>query len=186
MYSNLNWEKATEKLISAVHVAFATRYIQRTKIGLIGHQAPGFVDFHPNPFEMSKQLGCILQHVGMTEYVSTALHLVSEDEVSADIDHVVNTLKLPFKSVSTGFGVEKSDLPQASRHYLALRRLIEENNFDSLAIRCWPELPGPQVYQEFLSYSRFQGTTRSRTFKLQVLRFIRNITFKLKFLIKIV
>ena len=33
----------------------------------------------------------------------------------------------------------------ASRHYLAMKRLIEDNSFDGLAIRCWPELPGPQV-----------------------------------------
>ena len=145
VYSNLDWEKASEKLISAVHVAFATRYISKTKIGLIGHQAPGFLDFYPNPFEMSKQLGSILQHVGMTEYISTALHLISDEEVSADIDYVVNNLKLPFKSLSTGFGVEQSELSQSSRHYLALRHFIQENNFDSLAIRCWPELPGPQV-----------------------------------------
>ncbi|XP_023338629.1 uncharacterized protein LOC111709235 isoform X2 [Eurytemora carolleeae] len=149
VYSNLDWEKASEKLISAVHVAFATRYISKTKIGLIGHQAPGFLDFYPNPFEMSKQLGSILQHVGMTEYISTALHLISDEEVSADIDYIINNLKLPFKSLATGFGVEQSELSQSSRHYLALRRFIQENNFDSLAIRCWPELPGPQGLEQW-------------------------------------
>jgi hypothetical protein len=31
-----------------------------------------------------------------------------------------------------------------------MKRLIEENNFDGLAIRCWPELPGPQVKKSCL------------------------------------
>jgi hypothetical protein len=52
--------------------------------------------------------------------------------------------------VLTGFGTEVTDLPLASRHYLAMKRLIEENNFDGLAIRCWPELPGPQVKKSCL------------------------------------
>ena len=41
------------------------------------------------------------------------------------------------------YGVERAELPGASRHYLAMRRLIESCSLDSLAIRCWPELPGP-------------------------------------------
>ena len=55
VYANLDWDKAKSKLVTAIRVAFATRYIQRTKVTLIGYQAPGFVDFHPNPFEMSRR-----------------------------------------------------------------------------------------------------------------------------------
>ena len=145
VYCNLDWTAARDQLLSAVHVAFATRYIRRTKVALVGHQAPGFIDFHPNPFQLSEQFGSILQHVGMTEYIATALETVQDHEVKADVDHVINNLKLPFKDVSTGFGTEPADLPLASRHYLAMKKLIQENNFEALAIRCWPELPGPQV-----------------------------------------
>ena len=145
VYANLDWEKAKTKLVAAIRIAFATRYIQRTKVTLIGYQAPGFVDFHPNPFEMSRHFGSLLQHVGLTEYVSTALETVTDEEVAADVEYVMNDLKLPFKDPATGFGAEKSDLPLSSRHYLAMKKLVTENNFDALAIRCWPELQGPQV-----------------------------------------
>lgn len=66
------------------------------------------------------------------------------DEVSSDVRHVVDDLKLPFKALSTGYGVEESQLSQTSRHYLAMKTLIRDNNLDGLAIRCWPELPGPE------------------------------------------
>ena len=39
---------------------------------------------------MSKQFGSILQHVGMTEYISTALDTIPENQVQADVDHVLN------------------------------------------------------------------------------------------------
>ena len=144
VYNNLNWDKAKQSLLNAVYVAFATRYMKRTKLALIGYQAPGFVDFHPNPFQMCRQFGSILQQVGMTEYIATALHTITEEEVAADIAKV-KELNLPFKAVDTGFGVEEHELSQASRHYLAMKKYIYDDNFDALAIRCWPELPGPQV-----------------------------------------
>ena len=154
MYANLDWEKAKTKLITSIRIAFATRYIQKTKLTLIGYQAPGFVDFHPNPFEMSRQFGSLLQQVGLTEYVTTALDAITDDEVNADIDYVLNDLKLPFKDPATGFGADKSDLPLSSRHYLAMKKLVNDNNFDALAIRCWPELQGPQVVLNFTYLSK--------------------------------
>eukprot|EP00092_Neocalanus_flemingeri_P014635 GFUD01015788.1.p1 GENE.GFUD01015788.1~~GFUD01015788.1.p1 ORF type:complete len:490 (+),score=133.83 GFUD01015788.1:100-1569(+) len=143
VYNNLDWDTAAVRLEQAVNLGFASRFVQNTKIALIGHQAPGFVDFHPNPFLLSQTFGSILQHVGLTEYTTTALEGITDEEVQKDVDHVLNELKLPFKALETGFGVEKKDLPAASRHYLAMKKLVVTNNFDALAIRCWPELPGP-------------------------------------------
>jgi hypothetical protein len=82
VYGNLDWALAESQLISSLHVAFAARAVQLVKLGLIGHQAPGFVDFHPNPFVMSKTFGCVLQNVGLVEYIDTALHTITDSEVT--------------------------------------------------------------------------------------------------------
>ena len=52
-----------------------------------------------------RQLGSLLQHVGLTEYVATALDTITDEEVAADVEHVVNGLKLPFKEL---FSIIKS------------------------------------------------------------------------------
>ena len=140
VYSNLDWEAAGRSLRRAINVGFACRTIRMTKVALVGHQAPGFVDFHPNPFVLSKTFGTVLQQVGLAEYVTTALETITEEEVNKDVDKVLNDLKFPFKAESTGFGIAKSDLPLSSRHYLAMKKIITDNNFDALAIRCWPEV----------------------------------------------
>ena len=140
VYNNLDWEMASKSLRRAINVGFASRNIGLTKVVLIGHQAPGFTDFHPNPFLMSQTFGIVFQHVGLTEYVTTALEAVTDEEVDKDVDHVLNDLKYPFKSLDTGFGVDDSALPTSSRHYLAMKKLVNDNNFDALAIRCWPEV----------------------------------------------
>ena len=64
VYNNLDWVAAEANLRRSVNVGFASRHIQKTKVCLIGHQAPGFTDFHPNPFLMSQTFGCVFQHVG--------------------------------------------------------------------------------------------------------------------------
>jgi hypothetical protein len=81
VYGNLDWARAEAQLASALHVAFAAQAVQRTKLAIVGHQAPGFLDFHPNPFVMSKTFGIVLQHVGLTEYIDTSLQAVTEAEV---------------------------------------------------------------------------------------------------------
>jgi len=72
VYGNLDWALAEARLNAGVRVAFALRYLNHTKIGLIGYQAPGFQDFHPDPFSMRKTFGSLLLHFGMTEFVNEA------------------------------------------------------------------------------------------------------------------
>ncbi|TRY70417.1 hypothetical protein TCAL_16408 [Tigriopus californicus] len=93
-------------------------------------------------FPAQKTFGTLMLHIGTTEYVQLAKSM-KKDVVQNDTDHVLNHLKLPFKALQTGFGVEEHELDQSSRHYLAMKTLIADNNLDALAIRCWPELPGP-------------------------------------------
>ena len=107
-------------------------------MALIGHQAPGFTDFHPNPFLMSQTFGVVFQHVGLTEYTAAALEAVTQEEVEADMDRVAH--QFPFKALDTGFGCEIRDIAASSRHYLAMKKLVRDNNIDALAIRCWPEV----------------------------------------------
>ena len=60
------------------------------------------------------------------------------DVGKADMDRVAGTF--PFKALDTGFGCEKHEIAASSRHYLAMKKLVKDNNFDALAIRCWPEV----------------------------------------------
>ena len=73
------------------------------QVALIGHQAPGFTDFHPNPFLMSQTFGAVFQHVGLTEYIQTALETITEEEVAKDVEVVIKELKFPLKALDTGF-----------------------------------------------------------------------------------
>ncbi len=51
VYANLDWQLVEIQLLRGVHVAFAKRYLAKAKVGLVGYQAPGFQDLHPDPFK---------------------------------------------------------------------------------------------------------------------------------------
>ena len=42
VYGNLDWQLAENQLLGGIWTSFATRYLKKAKVGLIGYQAPGF------------------------------------------------------------------------------------------------------------------------------------------------
>jgi len=132
---NRRWDLHLEQLKRGVYVAFATRMIRKAKLGLIGSHAPGFSDFQPRPSNLSKTFGSIFQTVDLNEYMGL-YYQISDDAIEAEVENM-SEIGIPFLR---GAGT-REDLPKLSRHYLAMKKIIEKNNFDGLAIRCWPELP---------------------------------------------
>ncbi len=121
------------ELRDAVLVSVTSHLLKKAKLGLIGYHAPGFIDMHPDPFDLNSALGVQLHHLGLQEFID-GTDDVPEEAVQKDVDRVLK-IRLPFEDV-----VEE-DLHTNSRYYLAMRQVIEEESLDALAIRCWPELP---------------------------------------------
>ena len=64
VYANLDWQLAEVQLLKGVHVSFAYSFLSKAKLGLVGYHAPGFQDFHPDPFCMRKTFGTLMLHLG--------------------------------------------------------------------------------------------------------------------------
>lgn len=126
---------AETQLQNAVNISFASRWLKKAKIGLIGYQAPGFQDFHPDPFTMRKTFGSLLLQIGLNDYTNLAKS-VDGSEVRENVDRMLTALN------NTSFS--DHDIEPAMRHYTAMKKLIADNNLDALAIQCWPELPAPE------------------------------------------
>ena len=83
VYADQDWSQAAHQLSRAIARAAGTARIKTAKIGLIGHQAPGFVDLHPDPFALHKTFqGCVLEHVGLADLVQAADGI---DQASVDV-----------------------------------------------------------------------------------------------------
>ena len=68
VYGNLDWQLAESQLIQSVFLNYAQNILTKAKIGLVSNHAPGFQDFHPDPFCMRKTFGTLLLHIGLQEY----------------------------------------------------------------------------------------------------------------------
>jgi len=120
-------------LDAAVRATSATARLKEAKIGLVGYHAPGFINMHADPFALGDSLGAQLYHFGQQELLS-AMDVVSEEDLEIDLQ---DTLKLGMPLVN----VTEDELTVQSRYYLAIRRMMEDEHLDALAVRCWPELP---------------------------------------------
>ena len=98
---------------------------------------------HPDPFALHKTFqGCVLEHVGLADLVQAAEGI---DQESVDADR---------KLAVPGAFADRVDDERSSRLYLALKRLVEAENLDAIAIRCWPELPRDYGQWPYLAVTR--------------------------------
>lgn len=122
------------ELATATALCAAAARLRQCKIGLVAGHAPGFVNMHVDPVELSRQLGIQVQDFGLDEFVER-IEAVPENEATDDCRRLIA------QNIPREPGITDEDLLSNSRYYLAMRAMVEEERLDALAVRCWPELP---------------------------------------------
>jgi hypothetical protein len=146
VYGDPGAESTLQQLADAVRLTALGARLRRCKIGLVGAHAPGFVNMHVDPAELSRELGVHVHHFGLQEFFDL---VDSQDAraVEADVRRVLE-LQWPMEDVGP------DDLPLSSRYYLAMKALLDGENLDALALRCWPELPNRFGQWPYLAMAR--------------------------------
>lgn len=139
-------EETKEQLNTAVRLAYTVRRLREGKVGLVGYHAPGFIAMHADPFQISRELGLQLRQFSLQEFLDT-MQQFSDEEVDKDVSQVLD-MGLPLEDVST------EDLRTASRYYLAITRMIKEENLSAIAVRDWPELSDVVGQWPYLAMAR--------------------------------
>lgn len=146
-------KKTACELERALRLASACRRFQHGRIGLVGYHAPGFIDMQADPFQLKTELGLQLRHYGLSEFVAM-MDEFGEQEIQEDLARVRETgMRLA--------GVTEDELPVASRYYLAMKKLLDGNHLDGLAVRCWSELPNVVGQWPYLGMVRLGTEGRS-------------------------
>jgi len=133
VYGDPREERVQKALDEAVRLADASWRLGKSKVGLVGNHAPGFIAMHADPFEIATLLGTQMYHFAVHELVDGA-NSQPEEAVREDVERVLE-MGIPLENIS------KEDLPVNSRLYLAMRQMVQMENLDALAVREWPELP---------------------------------------------
>jgi L-fucose isomerase-like protein len=150
VYGHPGDDQLKEQLIRAVRLCAGATHLRRAKVGLVGSHAPGFINMHADPMALSNQLGVQLHHVGLQEFFD----LIDGQDTEAVTSDVARVCQI---GLPEDDGIGDDDLAANSRYYLAMCALLENENLDALAVRCWPELPNRFGHWPYLAMARLAG-----------------------------
>jgi len=149
VYGRPNDPVTVKELHNAVLAARTTVKLQHARIGLIGDHAPGFLNMAVDAAAMQQILGPRLKRFGLHEFIGVMLSF-DDDEVAED-RRQAESFGLP---VREGVTLTDDVWNISSRYYLALRKLVDEESLDAVALRCWPELPNEFGVWPYLAVAR--------------------------------
>ena len=131
IYDTIDNEQTKKKLNIIIKAVRAICYLKEATIAVIGVRPDGFEVSDFDELAIKKQFG--------TEITKLSLYTLSKlmrDVDEKEIDKDMETQKRLFR-------IQDKDLEEArglSRLYLALKGFVQENNIQSYAPDCWPEL----------------------------------------------
>ncbi|HZZ43576.1 MAG TPA: hypothetical protein VFE58_11615 [Tepidisphaeraceae bacterium] len=146
VYGHPDAPETHTQLSNALAIARTVRKLRSAKIGLVGANAPGFIDMASDPFVLSHRLGSQLHPLSLTQFIDRVKSIPDAD-VNQDMEKV-HAMKLPLVNLKA------DDLPTNSRYYLAIRQLMAEESLDAISIQCWPELSNLVGHWPYLAFTR--------------------------------
>jgi L-fucose isomerase-like protein len=124
-------ETAAAKLRAALAPMAAAKRLRRTRLGIIGHRAPGFYTSDANELLLRRRVGVEIEYVTLWELVELAKGMPA-----AKVDDAVELLQSDSGGVCR---LDPEELRKAAALYLAFLTAKEQYNVDVFTVKCWPE-----------------------------------------------
>jgi L-fucose isomerase-like protein len=122
-------QKAFAKLKNTIEAVRVLKSLRTSKVGIVGYHSPGFYDGSVDEIALKQHVGTELVHIDLSEVNSTIEKIAESDAKKSHLEVTSKVLELsPEERIRDG------------RIFLALKRLVEENKLDAVAVKCWPEL----------------------------------------------
>jgi len=102
-------------------------------IGSIGGRCGGMTEIAFDEFALFKKTGCIVANISESELMDTA-DSITQDAIDAKVPEIMNK----------GFhiDVDKKDIEESVRYYLAMKAIIKKYGLSGLAIKCYTRYMG--------------------------------------------
>jgi len=131
VYGDINDKAIQNKARVFINTVRAIAYLREANIGIIGMRPDGFEVAGYDELAIKKLFGTTLRNISFSGLINDIKN-ISDKDVNSDMEIQKDI-----------FNINKTDIEEAkglSRAYLAIKKTIEENNLQSYAIDCWPEL----------------------------------------------
>jgi L-fucose isomerase-like protein len=130
IYGAIKQEETRKRVHIFVNTIRAIAYLKEATVAVIGMRPDGFQISGADELAMKELLGTEMMNIS-TYTFSKIVKGINEKEVDSDIEIQ--------KEI---FDINPNDLPGVrgtSRIYLALKKIVKENNIQAYAPECWPE-----------------------------------------------
>lgn len=114
-----------------IRVIYASKKLSNSRIGLFGGRVPGFYVSDYDELMLRNVLGPEVIHVDLSD-VLLEYEKISDSQVRHDAERIMRTYRIQ--------GLQESDIITSSKVYVAVMNIIERNDFDASAIKCYPEI----------------------------------------------
>lgn len=121
---------ALQQIRTIAKAATLVKELYDIKLGMIGYPPPGMVDATPYELGCIAKFGLGIEHLDLLE-LAREKKKISDDEVKKTVE----TLRKNFI-----IKAEEESVTEASKLYLALRKVIDTHDLDAVTLRCSPEL----------------------------------------------
>ena len=131
VYGNVDDDRCVKEISTYIRIYSAYKKLKNTYLGLIGYRPTGFYSSQFNEVLIRKTFGINMEEFDLIHLMNTAKQIAEED-IEKDMKS--------FESSIQCLGLTNEYLKNHSKLYLGLKKIIDDNKFDGLALRCWPEL----------------------------------------------
>ncbi|MCJ7563107.1 MAG: L-fucose/L-arabinose isomerase family protein [Candidatus Aminicenantes bacterium] len=136
VYGSLEDETTVHKLLIFCRAAHAVNGLKGRVLGLIGGRSIGMVTGEINPDMYYAVFGLDVDHFDQSEILRRA-SLVPDEKVEKAFQWLVSRVK---DTAYDGKKLTPENLKEQIRHYYATKSIIEERQFDFVAVKCHYEL----------------------------------------------
>ena len=130
----------TRRLEVTISALSAIKKLSNARIALIGGIAPGFDDLYFDERKLEKRFpGLYLNRLHEFNEISSMADSYSDGEIAKEVQKITGEAHLiDQKSINL--------MALNARFYKAYKKLITENDYDALAISCWPKFQQQYKY----------------------------------------
>ena len=131
-YDHVDTDMFKRRFGITVRALTAVKNMERARIGWIGGVSPGFYNMQVDPRRLNERLGVKVGEHEMAELVRRA---------EAQNPASVTAFGEQMRAAATEVTVKSSlAFDRVVRVYLALKEMIDEHDYDALAVQCWSKI----------------------------------------------
>ena len=126
-----NQPEAAQKVFLLARASQTVQRLKKTKLAVIGKHPEGFETCRYDPAQTKDLLGVQVDSIPLPDFLNQAKAIPDEetDQVYQRVDQEVNNLA----------EMEQESLRKSLKVYSALNHLAQGEEYQGLAVRCWPE-----------------------------------------------